>query len=358
MSIAINQLLNGQHTLVCHSVANGQVVVPLRVRRGERVEAAIARVWHTVPTWAKHSGRQLRFTPPTLAEWLDVWFELRYFELIYEPKRPSKATVAMVSGCIKFWTRELGDTRVDHIEGPDISAALARSRVAQNTKAKYFKRLNTAYNDLVRNGFAGWRPGLNPCNQVRVREDTSGSYDRLTRDEIPVFLRAFDAAADHDSRVFVRLCLYAGLRAGEAQSIRWSWVDTGEQWRPAAGVIRFPAASVKERRGKHVPFGKSLGSVLPERGDVTSLVVKPNPAGLEAGLRAAANALGRRITPHCLRVTYANVMHYECGATAKEVQELLGHADLTTTLRYLRSPESDLVQRMAFDYFSRAEAAL
>lgn len=57
---------------------------------------------------------------------------------------------------------------------------------------------------------------------------------------------------------------------------------------------------------------------------------------VQRAVRAAAAKAGlpNRITPHMLRHCYATHAH-EAGATARDLQEALGHNQLDTTMRYL-----------------------
>ena len=57
----------------------------------------------------------------------------------------------------------------------------------------------------------------------------------------------------------------------------------------------------------------------------------------QRAVRAAAAKAGiaTRVTPHVLRHSYATHAHAS-GAPARDLQEILGHGKLETTMRYLR----------------------
>lgn len=319
-------------------------------REGENWNLAIARHWHLLPGYALTGKKVLHVPLPTLAEWFDVWFELRFEKSVFAPKRAATRTRESTLEITRFWTKRLGNTRVDQIAANDLLAVMNKQKWSPNTRAKHIKKLRTCFSDLQKHGWCGWRASHNPAEGVPIRQE-SGTYDRLTKNEVPVFLKAYDTVANQSARTFIRLCLFAGLRAGEASSVRWGWIDQGEQWAPAAGVIRFPADAVKERRHKVLPFSQSLARALPPRGAHHELVCGRDDKSINAALAAAERAVGRRITPHCLRVTFACMMHFEAGAGLKEVQKLLGHGSPATTMKYLRAPEGDLRERVAFDVF-------
>jgi len=73
---------------------------------------------------------------------------------------------------------------------------------------------------------------------------------------------------------------------------------------------------------------------------------------VQRAVRAAAARAGlrERVTPHTLRHSYATHAHRE-GASPRDLQELLGHGHLDTTMRYLSpnpkvaSPADRLIRR-------------
>ncbi len=136
--------------------------------------------------------------------------------------------------------------------------------------------------------------------------------------------------------------LYAtGLRASEITGLRDRDVDLPGR------TVRVRGKGGKERL---VPFGLPARAAL-ERwltvreawcGDdepgalfVTPAGTPLRPAGLRALLddRLAESSLSRRVTPHALRHSFATHL-LDAGADLRAIQELLGHASLSTTQRY------------------------
>ena len=156
----------------------------------------------------------------------------------------------------------------------------------------------------------------------------------------------------------MRLLAYGGLRIGEAFALGWE--DVG----PRSVTVR---ASVSEATGK-ITIGPTktyavrtvalpaslLASLNERRGDG---LVFPNKEGRHRRYslfrrdvwNPATRAAGLNVTPHDLRATCASLL-IDAGASVKDVQTQLGHADVTTTLAiYARvRPErsEDLASRM------------
>jgi integrase/recombinase XerC len=137
--------------------------------------------------------------------------------------------------------------------------------------------------------------------------------------------------------------LYAtGLRVSELCGLKLGAVSLD------AGVVRVLGKGGKERV---VPVGEAalaaLDAYLTARGAAGGpLFVNPRGGRLTArGMhrivtrQARAAGIVRRVTPHTLRHTFATHMLGE-GADLRLIQELLGHARLSTTQRYTHvSPE-------------------
>jgi site-specific recombinase XerD len=164
--------------------------------------------------------------------------------------------------------------------------------------------------------------------------------DELTilLDEPPV---AVEADADHvrlrDDAV-LELLYGSGLRVSELCGLRPEDLDL------PAGAITVWGKGAKQRRVPvTAPAGEALAAWL-QRGrpllvgvETPADAVFLNARGRRLGPRDVRRILDRRAPapthPHALRHTFATHL-LDGGADLRVVQELLGHADLSTTQRY------------------------
>jgi site-specific recombinase XerD len=128
------------------------------------------------------------------------------------------------------------------------------------------------------------------------------------------------------------LCLYqAGMRSNEAKQLRWTDVDYER------GIIRVWGKGGKQRR---LPIPHSLRLALFQLDQKGEHVFPSRRTGrpitdvrkeIERAKKAAK--ITRKITPHQLRHSFATHL-LETGADLRQIQELLGHAEVSTTQIY------------------------
>lgn len=197
----------------------------------------------------------------------------------------------------------------------------------------------------------------NPCSARAAPLPRRPKKDRpvLTPAEVERLAAAMKGESD---RQLVRLLAYGGLRIGEAFALRWD--DVG----PQTLTVR---QSVSDRAGKiivgptktyavrTVALPSSLAAALEERRG--SGPVFPGARGGYRRYRnyrrdvwdKATKATGLVVTPHDLRATCASLL-IDAGASVKDVQQHLGHQDVTTTMNlYARvrpGRSADLARRM------------
>ena len=236
--------------------------------------------------------------------------------------------------------RELvGDVAPDSLASHDIRRALAtlRGRGQQpKTLARTLSAWRSFYNYLARQGAVV----ANPCLGLRPPKGDRKLPNALSVDEMAKLLEgpAEDVWSARDQAMF-ELMYSSGLRRAELISLDLGDVD------PAAGEVRVTGKGSKTRI---VPVGgpalEALRNWLAWRGTVAG-----NHAALFVGVRggrigasvlrlalihlAARQGVTAHVHPHALRHSFASHLLQSSG-DLRAVQEMLGHASLSTTQVY------------------------
>jgi integrase/recombinase XerC len=168
---------------------------------------------------------------------------------------------------------------------------------------------------------------------VRAALDVMGGRGRARAPHPQARLRALRL------RATIELLYGSGLRAGEALSLDWRDVDLRE------GFVRVQGKGGKERE---VPMGKHAREALAawryasgnppgDRPVFTTRNGRLSQRQLTKDFARVSRiaAIGRPVTAHALRHSFATHL-LEHGADLRTVQELLGHARLTTTEVYTK----------------------
>jgi len=187
---------------------------------------------------------------------------------------------------------------------------------------------------LVRRGVVR----ANPARDVRSPRLPRKLASFLPIDEATALCdprRSSGARRERDLAI-VELLWASGLRVSELAGLALDDVERGER------TLRVLGKGGKERI---VPFGggaaRALETYLVTRGDGRGPLFRNARGGrltsrsMHTIVRRMARRAGieRRVTPHTLRHTFATHL-LDAGADLRMIQELLGHARLTTTQRY------------------------
>lgn len=178
----------------------------------------------------------------------------------------------------------------------------------------------------------------------------------LPVDEMLDLLRAAQPPGWRGSRnaAILELLYSSGLRVGELVSLRRGDLS------PEEGTVRITG---KGRKTRVVPVGEQASRALTGYLAVCPLPDPDGTGGWEAPLfrnarggaltaRSVARILarsletagiGRHLSPHGIRHSFATHL-LESGADLRAIQEMLGHASLSTTQRYARVNISHLVR--------------
>jgi integrase/recombinase XerC len=200
--------------------------------------------------------------------------------------------------------------------------------------------LRSFFNYLVLNGKAE----QNPFTRIRAPRGSKLLPDFLLFDEVERLFNAIDTSTPEGmrDRVLFELMYASGLRVAETAQLLVSNIDLNQH------MLRIKGKGSKER---HVPFYPSIGRLLKEylgrernmlldgtRNDHVFLNNRHKPLS-ERGIQylldkyARLAGLNKTVHPHMLRHSFATHL-LDNGADLRIVQELLGHAHLSTTQIY------------------------
>jgi integrase len=165
-------------------------------------------------------------------------------------------------------------------------------------------------------------------------------FDFLEFEEADRLVLGADAG---DWRAMIDVALRTGLRQGELLALEWDTIDLERRRivvvrQVSRGIITSP----KGGKSRTVELGEVVTATLRAHRHLRGPLVFCDAAGamLPAGAckwplyRAARRAKLRRVGWHVLRHTYASHLAM-LGASAKAIQEQLGHATLEMTMRYM-----------------------
>ncbi|MGH7440835.1 MAG: tyrosine-type recombinase/integrase, partial [Polyangiaceae bacterium] len=234
----------------------------------------------------------------------------------------------------------LGDRKLDAIGEEQVQQLKAKlTGKSRKTVNNVLSVLNTALKVSVRWGVIRSMPCT--IELVKVSNVVPHFY------EVAEYQRLVEAAERIDSGTHVLVLLGgdAGLRRGEMIGLRWSDVDlrrrilTVQQavWK---GIVDAP----KSGKGRVIPLTDALARALGRHRHLRGERVLCDDTGqpvtekILRGWLSAAQRRARLERPtgalHILRHTFCSHLAVG-GAPAKAIQELAGHEDLTTTLRYM-----------------------
>jgi len=213
---------------------------------------------------------------------------------------------------------------------------------------------------------------VNPVRDVeKPRRDVAsgGELQFYSPEEIMALIRA--AADEQDAAIFL-LAAFTGLRRGEIVALRWREVDfVNCAIRVSASYTDGVLTRPKSGKVRSVPMAPEVAESLAklnQREDWTSEddLVFPGLTGsfLDASalyrrfVAACERAGLRRLRFHDLRHTFGTVMAANPRMDMRRLQEWMGHADISTTLRYAHyRPRHDDAELVA-EAFVRADPSV
>jgi integrase/recombinase XerC len=256
------------------------------------------------------------------------------------------------SGFFQFLTaRRVSDLReVDRQMVRDYLAWLVDKHIQKSSMARKLSAIRSFYRYLLAEGLIDKSPiPINTAGRRGERSSLSPKLDKrlpvfLTQTEIRDLLEAPDTNRPEGKRdrALLELLYAAGLRISELWRLNLTDIDLHSREIRALGkgakqrvvLMGLPAAAALE---DYLANGRrSIGAV--DRDNAVFI----NDRGRRLSVRgmqkmvhhyACASGIEKRVHPHTLRHTFATHM-LDGGADLRVVQELLGHADLSSTQIY------------------------
>lgn len=250
------------------------------------------------------------------------------------------------------------------IDGLDVSSflnTLDQADLAASTVARKVSSLRTFYNFLNQQQLSNNTPFIGVATKKQAKRLPQFFYGK----EMLALLKACDGEtfADRRDKAIIELLYATGMRAFELVNLTLPQLDWDKQ------IVLVHGKGNKDR---YVPFGRYAKAALEvylqqsRQPLLTKLhlahnVIFVNQRGQGLTTRGLAYILSQRIKktaltgdihPHMIRHTFATQM-LENGADLRTVQELLGHASLSSTQIYTHVTMTHL-QKDYRKYFPRA----
>jgi site-specific recombinase XerD len=233
--------------------------------------------------------------------------------------------------------RGLEPTALSHRELRRFAAVLGERGAAKSTVARKLAAIRTFYRHLVERG----EIDANPADLVSSPKKDAYLPHVLKPDEVVELLERIPGTTPLDlrDRAMFELAYAAGLRAEELVNLDTTSVD------PDAEQVRVEGKGGRTRvvpAGEHAwrALDRYLARARPalDAGESQALFLSKSGRRLSTSdVRRRLKLQARRagISPHTLRHSFATHL-LEGGADLRSIQELLGHASISTTQTYTR----------------------
>ena len=277
----------------------------------------------------------------------DVTFEQfawKWFEDYVKPNNKHSEQMSkkyvLSSSLVPFF----GRMTIGQIGAHDIERYKAQE-VKLGIKNKTIMNRLTVLNKCLVTGYEWLRlPGLPP--KIKWPKWTPPEIDYLSPDECDLLL-SYACGVMHE---MVFMALRTGMRQGELRGLQWSSID----WLTRSVAVRHSRDDLgvlvppKNGRARHIPLDTDLYTILFRRKRDTGYVflAKDNRPFSgdrlnDAIRRLCKEAAFRKIGWHTLRHTFASHLAMR-GVPLPVIKELMGHAAITTTMRYAHVAPSTL----------------
>jgi len=245
-------------------------------------------------------------------------------------------------------------TEIDHLTIREWMSSLHTDQKKKSSIARKLAALRTFFQFLVREGMLE----LNPAKLVSTPKLEKKLPQHLSIEEAIRFIETPDAETElgKRDRAMLELMYATGVRVAELTTLNLRDVDFSNQ------LVRVTG---KRRKQRIVPFGDPAGDAIRSYLGVRDKFLFNAPISKRddqalflnyQGTRITTRSVGRmvekyiricagmhNISPHALRHSFATHL-LDSGADLRDIQELLGHARLSTTQVYTHVSMEKLIE--------------
>lgn len=337
MSVYRDKKTGRWYVYICHNRQRHRKISPENTKTGALTYEALMRgkLVRGESLTEKKVQKKVR---PRFNEFAWEWFEI-YVKNNNKPSEIRGKKSILKTHLVPFF----GQTRIDRI----LSIEIERYKAKKIKKGLMNKTINNHLTVLAKclRTAEEWLE-LEKLPKIKKLKMPPQKFDFLSREESQLLLK-------HSKDLWYDMILTAlktGLRLGELRGLKWDDIDLKKQ----TLTVRRSAyrhdcfVSPKSNKERTIPLSDNLHSILNGRkqkiGFVFSVKPKVHLKNMDCyrKLRGACKRAGiRRIGWHVLRHSFASHL-VEAGAHLKAVQELLGHSNIQTTMRYAHLAKSAL----------------
>jgi len=253
-----------------------------------------------------------------------------------------------------------GQSPAIEITAAEISAFLDRlgkQGYARRTVQMHRDILNMIFNQAIVDGHMRF----NPCTAAPMPRNLHTSKRELPTDAA---IKAVQSGLDQPFGLFAYVCLYAGLRRGEALALEYADIDRDSGIIHVTKSVEFIGNAPRLKPPKTEAGNRDailfdvLAGALPPDGEGLLFPGTDGKLMTKTQYRKRwaryCAAIGQDLTAHQLRHGFATIL-YEAGVPDKDAQELLGHSSIVVTrdiYTHIRQTRRDSTSRAVNDYLN------
>lgn len=277
------------------------------------------------------------------------------------------STIAFHSYILKIINDYLGELPINNITSKDIQGYLNYLKNTYKTKQNqslapksirhHYCTANLIFEYAVKHGYID----VNPVSKVDIPKLVRHKVDALSKGEVQRFIREIEKLP-HMQRLLYTLLLTTGMRRGECFGLQWGDIDFDNRTIRIERNVTYTALNgisvglPKTNTGiRDIPITDGVLQLLNEYRSIEeqefslsddlflfhskeSPLLPRDPTYITKHMKRFMARIGLpAMSPHDLRHTCASLL-LQSGADIKSVQDILGHADASTTLNfYVRS---------------------